>query len=70
LRLFAPPQRSDEMLKSEAERVIRRTIEETNAEFTEEQIQAICIIVTKIALTTVEEALASWRPSSGGRPNY
>ena len=61
---------SDEMLKSEAERLIRRSLEETNAQFTEEQIQALCIIVTKIAATTVEEALASWRPSSGGNPKF
>lgn len=58
------------MLKSEAERLIRRTIEETGATFTEEQIQALCVIVTKIAATTVEEAFASWRPGSGGKPNF
>ncbi len=51
------------MLKSEAERVVRRAIEETNAQFTEEQIEAIALLVSRIALTTVEEALASWRPS-------
>ncbi len=54
------------MLKSEAEKVVRRAIEETGAEFTEEQIKAICAIVTKIASTTVEEALSSWRPGKGG----
>jgi hypothetical protein len=54
------------MLKSEAERVIRRALEDTGAQFTEEQIQALCILVNKIASTTVEEALASWRPSGGG----
>lgn len=58
------------MLKSEAERVIRRAMEETHAQFTEEQIAALCMIITKIASTTVEEALASWRPSGGGRPNF
>jgi hypothetical protein len=58
------------MLKSEAERVIRRALEETGATFTEEQIAALCFLVTKIASVTVEEALASWRPGSGGRPNF
>lgn len=57
------------MLKSEAERVVRRAIEETKAEFTEEQIHALCQMMIKIASTTVEEALASWRPS-GGRSNF
>lgn len=54
------------MLKSEAERVIRRALEETGAEFTEEQIQALSLLVSRIATTTVEEALSQWRPSGGG----
>jgi hypothetical protein len=54
------------MLKSEAERVIRQSIEETDAQFTEEQIEALCIIINKIAIRTVEEAFANWRPSGGG----
>jgi hypothetical protein len=58
------------MLKTEAERLIRRTLEETNAQFSEEQIQALCLIVTKISASTVEEALASWRPSGGGGKHY
>jgi histone H3/H4 len=53
------------MLKSEAERIIKKACEESGAQFTEEQIQALCAIVTKIAATTVEEAFASWRPGSG-----
>lgn len=53
------------MLKSEAEHVIRQAIEETDAQFTEEQIQALCILINKIALRTVEEAFANWRPPSG-----
>jgi len=56
------------MLKSEAERVVRRAMEETGAQFTEEQIAAISFLVIKIASTTVEEALSQWRPSSGGKP--
>ncbi len=58
------------MLKSEAERVVRRAIEDTGAQFTEEQIEAICQITVKVASTIVEEALASWRPSGGGRPQF
>lgn len=53
------------MLKSEAERVVRRALEETNAQFTEEQIDALSLLVSRIAITTVEEALAQWRPQSG-----
>lgn len=58
------------MLKSEAERVVRRAIEDTKANFTEEQIQAICQITIKIASTVVEEALASWRPGSSSKPHF
>jgi hypothetical protein len=58
------------MLKSEAERVIRRALEESEAEFTEEQIEALCLIITKIASVTVEEALSAWRPGPGGKSNY
>jgi hypothetical protein len=58
------------MYKSEAERVVRRAIEETGAEFTEEQIQAISVITTKVAAAVVEEALSQWRPSSGSRPQF
>jgi hypothetical protein len=50
------------MLKSEAERVVRRALEETGAQFTEEQIQALCRICTKIASTIVEEAFANFSP--------
>jgi hypothetical protein len=58
------------MLKSEAEQVIRSAIMETGAQFTEEQIQALCILVNKIAARTIEEAFANWRPSAGGKPNF
>jgi hypothetical protein len=53
------------MLKSEAERVVRRALEETGAQFTEEQIDALSLLVSRIAITTVEEALSQWRPSGG-----
>ncbi len=53
------------MIKSEAERIIRRQMEETGAEFTEEQITALCHIIIKIGNQIVEEALAS---QSSGKP--
>ncbi len=58
------------MLKSEADRVVRRALEETNAQFTEEQIEALCQICVKISSTIVEEALSSWRPGGGGKPQF
>jgi hypothetical protein len=58
------------MLRSEAERVIRRALEETKAEFTEEQIQALCHIVTKICTTSIEEAFANRPSGGGGKPGY
>jgi hypothetical protein len=51
------------MFKSEAERIIRRAMEETGAKFTEEQILALSIVLAKIADTIVEEDL-SQRPRS------
>ncbi len=50
------------MLKSEAERVVRRALEDTGATFTEEQIAALSQMMVKIASTVVEEALSTWRP--------
>jgi len=47
------------MYKTDAERVIRRALEEAGAKFTEEQIKALAIAITKITETTVEEALAA-----------
>jgi hypothetical protein len=58
------------MLKSEAERAIRKAMEDTDAKFTEEQIQALSQICLKIASTVVEEAFANWRPGSGGKPQF
>lgn len=57
------------MYKSDAERMVRRAIEETGAEFTEEQIQAISIITAKVAAAVVEEALSQWRPGSSANKN-
>ncbi len=53
------------MLKGEAERMVRRAMEETEAEFTEEQIEALSKLVLNIANRVVEEALASWSPRGG-----
>ncbi|MBZ0189023.1 MAG: hypothetical protein K8F91_22450 [Candidatus Obscuribacterales bacterium] len=59
------------MLKSDAERIIRRSIEETGAEFTEEQIAALSQMILKIAATMVEEALSTFKPSGpGSRPQF
>ena len=58
------------MYKSEAERVIRKALEETGAAFTEEQVQALSKIITKIASQIVEEAFASYRPGSSGKPSF
>jgi hypothetical protein len=58
------------MYKSDAEGLIRRVMEETKAQFSEEQIEALSIITTRVAAAVVEEALSQWRPASGSRPNY
>jgi len=58
------------MYKSEAERVIRKALEETGASFTEEQIQALGKIVTKIAAQIVEEAFASAKSNSSGKTSF
>lgn len=56
------------MLRSEAETVMRRCMEDTKAEFTEEQIQCLVTAILKIGGRMVEEALASSsRGSQGGR---
>jgi hypothetical protein len=54
------------MLKSDSERMVRRAIEDTDAKFTEEQIQALSQMILKIVSAQVEEMLALWRPSGGG----
>ena len=58
------------MLKSEAEGIFRRSMEETEAEFTEKQVEAISRAIVKIAERMIEEAFSNWRPSgSGSKPN-
>lgn len=59
------------MLKSEAERIIKRVSEETNAQFTEEQMAALSEIIIRVASTIVEEALATYSPGKpGSRPQF
>ncbi|MCA9801509.1 MAG: hypothetical protein KC777_05960 [Cyanobacteria bacterium HKST-UBA02] len=59
------------MLKSDADRIIRRAMEENGAEFTEEQIAALSQSILKIAATMVEEALATFKPGGpGSRPQF
>ena len=56
------------MLKSEAEHFVRRALEETGAQFTEEQIQALAYMIPKMVGRMVEEAMASMRPGTPGGP--
>ncbi len=58
------------MLKSEATRIIKNIVEDTNAKFTDEQIEALTQMFLRITQTTVDESLANFRPSSGGRGPY
>lgn len=59
------------MLKGDAVHMVRRALEETGATFTEEQIEALAVIVLKIAGRIVEEAMASLRLSGpGSRSHY
>lgn len=58
------------MFKSEAERIIRKALEETGAKFSDEQIKALSKIVPKIASLIVEEAFSSFRPGSSGKPAF
>jgi hypothetical protein len=55
------------MLKSEVERVVRAVIEETKAEFTEAQIEALSQIILKVTSIQIEEGFANNRSSGGGR---
>ena len=62
------------MLRSEAETVFRRCMEDTKAEFTEEQIQCLIMAIVKIGGRMVEEGVASsgrgGGPGSGRRQGY
>jgi len=58
------------MLKSEAEHIVRRAMEDAGAEFTDAQIAALAKLVMKIAGRLVEEATASWRAKPGSHPTF
>ena len=53
------------MLKSEAEHIVRRAIEEAGAKFSEQQIQALAMMSLKIAERIVEEAFAATKHVAG-----
>ncbi len=58
------------MLRSDAEHIVRRAAEEAEAQFTDEQIQALAMAMMKIAGRLVEESMASWRGKPGTRPMF
>jgi hypothetical protein len=59
------------MLKTEADRVLRSIIEETGAQFTEEQIACLVLAILKIVGRTMEEAFASYNyRKPGSRPSF
>lgn len=59
------------MLKSETEQMIRRCMQETKAEFTEEQVQFLAIAINRICERIVEEAIASSSSNKqGGRGRF
>lgn len=49
------------MIKSESERILRRCIEETKAQFSEEQIKCLSLAIMKICEELVEEALPLYK---------
>ena len=60
------------MLKSEAENMIRRAMEENEAQqLTDEQIKALAEAMMKICGRMIEEALSTWRPGvPGSKPTF
>ncbi len=58
------------MLKSDAELIVRRAMEDTGAQFTEEQIKALSLLSMRIAGRLVEEMAASWRSRPGSKPTF
>jgi hypothetical protein len=56
------------MLKSEAEQMVRRVLEEyPQVQFTDEQITVFSQIILRICDRMIEEALAAYTPKGGGR---
>jgi len=59
------------MMKSEAEGMLRRALEENEAQLTEQQIAALSQAILKICGRVIEEALSSWRPGvPGSKPSF
>ncbi len=56
------------MFKSEAEQVIKRLMEETKAEFTDEQVACLAKAIIKITGIMLEEATAAMRNQAPGSP--
>jgi hypothetical protein len=51
--------------------MVKRAMEDTEAQFTDEQVQALTQMIMKICGRIIEEALASWRPGvPGSRPSF
>jgi hypothetical protein len=58
------------MLKSEAEQMIRRVLEDNPGyEMTEEQIAVMAQIIVKIAGRMIEEAVSTMRSGQPGKPS-
>ena len=53
------------MLKSESEKILRRCMEETQAQFTEEQIKCLSLAILEVASEMIAEALSLFKPKSG-----
>lgn len=59
------------MLKSEAEQMIRRTVDEAGVvELTDEQIALVAQIIMKLTSRMIEDALSNASRPSGGKPNF
>ena len=59
------------MLKTDAEHILRRLIDETDAQFSEEQINCLVRFVKKFTERTIEEALNTYTPGKlGSRPSF
>lgn len=54
------------MFKSEAEHILRRAMEETKAEFTDEQVKCLALAILKISGVLLEEATAAMRNQAPG----
>ncbi len=59
------------MMKSEAQHFVVRAMEDTGAQFTDEQVQALAQMIIKITARVVEEVTTELRASSKkGKPPH